>query len=307
MKIVFFGTSQFAVPGLKRLIASRYSVIAVVTQPDRKQGRRLKTAASPVKEIALDNNKKIFQPETLSDDFIGDLKTLSPDLFIVIAYGHILKKDILEIPRYYALNLHASLLPKYRGAAPINWAILKGDKKTGVTIIKMNEHMDRGDIIARAEEKIEDNDTSLSLREKLSHTGADLLLRTVSLIENKKEKFEKQNEKYATYARKLTKEDGLIDWSKTAIEVHNKVRGTIPWPGAYTSFEGKTLKILKTEVLDITRCNPGEVIKAEGSEFIIGTNKGAIKILELQPEAGKRMDTSSFLRGHKLKVGTILA
>lgn len=303
MNIVFFGTSRFAVPALKGLIASKYKISAVVTQPDRKKGRHLKLSIPAIKDVALKNNIRILQLETLDQGFIGELKTLKPDLFIVIAFGHILKKEILNIPRLYSINLHASLLPKYRGAAPINWAIIKGETKTGLTIIRMNEGMDEGDIISSKAVDILPEDTSLSLSEKLSQIGADLLLGTLEHIERKKEKFIKQDSKKATYARKLSKEDGLIDWRKDAKEIHNIVRGLIPWPGAYTILNKKILKIWKTQILDEDISKPAKIVKAKGDLLIVGTGRGLIRLLEVQLEAGKKMDVASFLRGHRINEG----
>ncbi|MCK4463121.1 MAG: methionyl-tRNA formyltransferase [Candidatus Omnitrophica bacterium] len=306
MNVVFFGTSKFAVPSLKKFISSNHRILAVITQPDRRKGRHLKLSISPVKEVAAKFKLKILQPEKFDEAFINKLKSLNPDIFIVIAFGHILKKEVFEIPSFYSVNLHASLLPKYRGAAPINWAIMNGETKTGVTIIKMNEMMDKGDIILQREVDINPDDTSFILGKKLSQIGADSLLRTLEDIENNKENFIKQNSRRATYARKLKKEDGLIDWKKTATEIHDKVRGLISWPGAYTIFNRKILKIWKTQVLKEKTGKPGEIIRAEGDSLIVGTAKGQLKILELQLEASKRMDVASFLRGHKISVGSKL-
>lgn len=303
MDIVFFGTSEFGVPSLLKLAASKHKILAVVTQPDSRKGRHLKLSISPVKEAAAKFKLKILQPEKLDETFINKLKSLNPDIFIVIAFGHILKKEVLQIPSFYSINLHASLLPKYRGAAPINWATMNGETKTGVTIIKMNELMDEGDIILQRESDINPEDTSFTLGKKLSQLGADLLLRTLEDIENNKEHFIRQDSKEATYARKLKKEDGLIDWKKTAAEIHNKVRGLIPWPGAYTILNRKILKIWRTEVLEEKKGKPGEIIKAEGDSLTVGTAKGQLKILELQLEAGKRMNVANFLRGHKISAG----
>ncbi len=303
MNVVFFGTSKFAVLSLKKLISSNHRILAVITQPDRRKGRHLKFSVSPVKKTAAKFKLKILQPEKLDEAFINKLTSLNPDIFLVVAFGHILKKEILEIPHIYSINLHASLLPAYRGAAPINWAIMNGEAKTGLTVIKMNEKMDEGDIILQREVDINPDDTSFTLEGKLSQIGSDSLLSTLEDIENNKANFIKQNSKEATYARKLKKVDGLIDWKKTAAEIHNKVRGLIPWPGAYTVFNKKILKIWKTEVLDQKTGKPGEVVKTEGDELIIGTGNGKLKILELQLEASKRMDVASFLRGHKVKAG----
>jgi len=303
MNIVFFGTSEFAVPSLNKLIASSHKVLAVATQPDRKKGRDLKISSSPVKEVAVENKLLVLQPEKFEENFIKKLKSFKPDLFIVIAYGHILKKEILDIPKYYSINLHASLLPEYRGAAPINWAIIKGEARTGVTIIRMNENMDEGDIISQREARIEPNDTFVTLSGKLSRIGSDLLIETLGDVEGGRERFIKQDNKYATYARRLTKEDGLIDWNESAVKIHNKVRALVPWPGAYAKFKGKILKIWQTKVVDNETGKAGMVIKALGADLVIGTGEGLLKVLELQIEGSRIMDAASFMRGHTIKAG----
>ena len=308
MKIVFFGSSEFAVDSLKMLTDSGHDILAVVTQPDRKKGRHLKVTATPVKNFAESKNIKVFQPEKVSDPAsIKYLKSLKSDLFIVVAFGEILTKDVLEIPKIYPINLHASLLPGYRGAAPINWAIVKGEKKTGLSVIRMNEKMDAGDIILQRGVNIEDTDTSESLGKRLSELGAILLIDAIRLIELDKTSFKKQTKKSSNLAPRLKKEDGLIDWKKTARDINNMIRGLVPWPCAFTILDGKILKIWKSEILPSQQQNePGRIIDVQKDFFMVGCGKGILVVKELQLESGKRMDVASFMRGHKLETGTYL-
>ncbi len=310
MNIVFFGTSEFAIPSLKVLIASQHKVLALVTQPDRKRGRDLKLSPPPTKVVALGQNIPVYQPVNASGiESLEFLKKLNADLFVVISFGQILKKAALELPKLYSINLHGSLLPKYRGAAPTNWAVINGEKTSGVTIIKMNEKMDEGDIISKKEAAIGDEDTNITLTEKLSEDGAKLLLDTIKTIEKegKNLKLTKQDGSSASYAPKLKKEDGLIDWSRPAGEIHNRVRGLLPWPGAYTYYDGKTLKILKTEIASsvvLKETVPGEVVdivKDKGIVVRTGTENIAIEYLQL--EGKKALDADSFVRGHKINPG----
>ena len=309
MKIVFFGTSEFAMTMLGRLIGSKHKVPAVVTQPDRQKGRRLKVSPPPVKVLAMAHDISVHQPLDASGrDSASYLKKLDADLFVVVAFGQILKKEILEIPKVYSINIHSSLLPKYRGAAPTNWAIINGDRTSGVTVIKMNERMDEGDIILKKEIAIDPEDTNITLSEKLASLGADALEETIELIGSGRAKFIKQDGSAATYAPKLKKEDGLINWKEPALSIHNKVRGLLPWPGAYTHFKGKVLKILQTEVLG--SC-PGEglagevvdIIKHKG--IVVKTGEGCILIKYVQIEAKKPFDTDAFRCGHKIEPGYV--
>ncbi|MBL7068770.1 MAG: methionyl-tRNA formyltransferase [Candidatus Omnitrophica bacterium] len=306
VKIIFFGTSKFAVPSLKKIMKSRHEVAAVVTQPDRKRGRKLVVASPPVKMEMKDKGIPIHQPQDVaSQDALETLRRYNADLFLVVAFGQILKKDLLKIPKLYCVNLHASLLPKYRGASPINRAITNGDKKTGVTTIKMDEKMDRGDIMLRREVDILDEETSQSLSERLSNIGAGLLLETIELVDKNEIKFIKQDEKDASYAYKLKKEDGLIDWAVPAREIHNRVRGLAPWPGAYTHWKGKLLKIYKSafDEDDSAEKDIGAVVGLGEDTLLVGTRKGRLIIKELQLEGGKRMSAGDFLRGHGIKTG----
>lgn len=310
MRIVFFGTAEFAMPALRELTAGRHGVQALITQPDRKSGRRLRVSPPPTKVLALAKGIGIYQPQDASGrESVEYLKRLDADLFVVVSFGQILKKEILSLPKFYSINLHASLLPKYRGASPTNWAIINGERTTGVTVIRMNERMDGGDIILKKEIPIEPEDTNITLSEKLSELGAGALSEAIGLIADKADlQFERQNDRDATYAPKLKKADGLIDWNEPAVTIHNKVRGLIPWPGAYTHYEGKILKILHTS-LSGTRpgggqARPGEVrdiIKDEG--ILTHTGSGSILIKHLQLEGKKALDADSFVRGHRIPRG----
>ena len=305
MKIVFFGTSEFAVPSLKELSASAHEILAVVTQPDRKKGRHLHKAAPPIKIEAASSGISVHQPENPNaKDFIKILSSIKADLFVVVSFGHILKKDILDMPRLGAVNLHASLLPKYRGAAPINWAVIKGEKDTGVSIIKMTEKMDAGDIVASEKIKILPEDTAATLTGKLSNKGALLLLKALDETVKGKTACKKQDEKLVSFAPKLKKENGLIDWSWTAPELHNLIRGLLPWPGAYTHWKGRLLKIWKAEAeaLDFD-LPPGRISTVGDKGIVVKTSSGSLVINELQLEGGKRMDAAAFIRGHKLSTG----
>jgi len=307
MNIIFFGTSEFAMTVLHKLIDSKHKVLAVVTQPDRQKGRRLKMLPPQTKVLAETKGIPVYQPDDASSkESIAYLKKLNADLFVVVAFGQILKKEALHTPGVYAVNIHSSLLPKYRGAAPTNWAIMNGDAVSGVTIIKMNEKMDEGDIILKKEIAIDKDDTNITLSEKLADIGADALLEAIESISAGKAGFTKQDDSAATYAPKLKKEDGLINWNEPAVNIHNKVRGLLPWPGAYTHFNGKTLKILKTEVLEAAGSLgvSGEVvdiIKHKG--IVIKTGGGNLLIQYVQIEAKKPIDTDALLCGHKIPIG----
>ena len=309
MKIVFFGTSEFAIPALKALIGSKHEVACVVTQPDSKKGRTLKLSPSPVKVFAAIRSIPVYQPvDASSPESAEYLKGLNADLFVVISFGQILKDNILSIPNIFAVNVHGSLLPKYRGAAPTNRVIIDGESSTGVTVIKINARMDEGDIIIKEVVEIGRDDTNITLSEKLSELGASALMKAIDLIEAKGNSLSltRQDPSLVTYARKLKKSDGLINWNEPAEVIHNKVRGLLPWPGAYTGYDGKMLKILKTELVsDIFPDRaPGEVAAASAIDgIIVHTGSGAISIRYLQPEGKKDMDSGSFLLGHRIKKG----
>jgi methionyl-tRNA formyltransferase len=307
MRIVFFGTSEFSVVSLERLTASRHKVVSVVTQPDKKSGRFQKTAAPAVKEAALKLKLPILQPTDLNDaGFIEKLKSLKADVFVVVSYGNILKKQVLDIPAKFCVNLHGSLLPKYRGAAPINWTIINGDQATGVTVIRMDEKMDDGDIILKKEVPVLTHDTAESLSERLAWEGSALLVEALDAIEKGTAVFERQDSSRATYAPKLKKEDGLIKWDRDATSIQSHIRGVQPWPGAYTYLDGKLIKIWKTSIYaSETPAGPGEIVAIEKDGILVSTKQGAIVIEELQPESSRRMDINAFLAGHKVKIGDI--
>jgi methionyl-tRNA formyltransferase len=304
MKIIFFGSDDFALIHLEAL-ASEHEIVACVTQPDKPKGRGMHLVPSPIKEWALKNKKPVLQPDRIKDpDLLSQLKEFQADLFIVIAYGKILPSELLQIPKICAINVHASLLPKYRGAAPINWAIINGEKETGLTIMKMSAALDAGDIIVQEKIKIEDKDTAATLREKLMKLGAPLLLKALQSITNHKAWIE-QDSKQMTYAPKLTKELGAIDWNKPAQDIHNLVRGLQPWPGAYTFFKGKLLKVLESVVMmqDVSSAKPGTVIEISDEGFVVAAAENALLIKKIHLEASKPMDALAFMRGHKIEIG----
>ena len=306
MKIIFFGSDDFAVAHLKALVGSQHQVVACVTQPDKKKGRHLQVGVSLVKEFALQEKIPLLQPDDLTDKkFINQLKNDDSDLFVVVAYGKILPKEVITLPKIFCINIHGSLLPKYRGAAPIHWAIIKGEAETGISIIKINESLDAGDIIAQKKLKIEHNDTAISLRAKMAETSASFLLETLESIEAKSYQLTKQDNARVSHAPKLAKEHGLIDWKKPALEIHNLVRGLLPWPCAYTLYGGQQLKILQTEVIqkESGKFSPGEVVNIAKDGFIVVTGKDTLKITHVHLESAKPMDAKSFLAGHKLGIG----
>jgi methionyl-tRNA formyltransferase len=310
MKIIFLGSAHFAVAALEALIKTEHAVVCVVTQPDKQKGRHLKLAATDVKNTAVAAGLKVFQPENInSKESVKFLKNLDADLFVIVAYGQILSQEILDIPKIMPLNIHASLLPRYRGAAPINWAIINGDKKTGITIMYVTLKMDSGPVIMQKEITIEDKDTAVSLEEKLSFCGSRLLMEVVSIIDKRSYRLVEQDEAKVVYAPKLKKEIGLIDWQASAVDIHNQIKGVIPWPGAFTSYRKKLLKIFQTQVLPVFpshRPLPGEVIRADKHGIVVACARGFLEIKELQLEAGKRMSAENFIIGHKLTIGEIL-
>jgi methionyl-tRNA formyltransferase len=306
MRIIFMGTPEFAVPSLKALIESGEEIVAVVTQPDKPKGRGLEVSSPPTKVLAEKYGIPVLQPQKIkTEEFFNELKKLDPNLICVAAYGKILPKNILDLPSYGCINVHASLLPKYRGAAPINWAIIRGEKVTGITTMKMDEGMDTGDMLLKKEVSIDDEDTGETLSEKLSHIGAELLIETIGLLKEGKLNPIPQDHSQATYASILKKEVGKIDWKKSAEEIRNLIRGTLPWPGAYTTVDNRVLKIYRAKISE-GEGRPGEVIKSGSGVLRIATGSGALDVLELQIEGGKRLQTEEFLRGRRIKEGTVL-
>ncbi len=301
MRIIFFGTPDFALPSLDALLRAEENVVAVVSQPDKRKGRKSTPSPTPVKELALRNGLSVLQPENIkSQIFIDELRELNPDLFVVVAYGKILPSELLKIPPLGCINLHASLLPKYRGAAPIQWAIINGEKTTGVTTMLMDEGMDTGDILLQEEMEITSDDTAETLSKKLAKSGASLLIKTIIKIKDGSITPILQTGT-PSYAPPLKKDDGKIIWTNTSQEIFNFVRGMYPWPGAYCYLEKKRIKIIRVKVIEGDG-KPGR-IESAGKELIVGTGKGLISIIELQPEGKKPMTSNAFIQGRHLKEG----
>ena len=301
MRVIFFGTPAFAIPSLVALLQSEEEVIAVVTQPDKKKGRGRVSSPSPVKELAIDRGIKILQPVNIKDPlFLNGLSKIMPEIIVVVAYGRILPAQILRLPSHGCINVHASLLPKYRGAAPIQWAIINGEKKTGITTMLMDEGLDTGNILLQEETEISYDDNAETLGNKLAEIGASLLIRTIKGIRSG---YIKPIPQKGTpgYAPPLKKEDGRLNWSKTATEIFNFVRGMYPWPCAYCYLNKERIKITRVKMLEGSGI-PRRVEKT-GEELIVGTGEGLISIIELQPEGKIPMSAKAFLQGRRLKEG----
>lgn len=308
MRIVFMGTPDFSVPTLEAMIEGGHEVAAVVCQPDKPKGRGGVMQPPAVKAFALKHGIMVHQPKRVrAEEFIEILKELNPDVIVVIAFGQILPKAVLEIPRYGCINVHASLLPKLRGAAPVQWAILNGETKTGVTTMYMDEGLDTGDMLMKEEIPIERDETGGSLHDKLASLGGGLLLRTLKALEDGTAVREKQQNAPSDYAKMLNKAQGKIDFTKEAAEIERLIRGLNPWPSAYTYLDGKTLKIWKVLVIpeEYEGC-PGEIVAVTKNTIVVKTGNGALSLLELQLEGRKRMETEVFLRGYSVKAGTRL-
>ncbi len=302
MRLVFFGTPDFAVAPLKSLLESQHEVIAVVTQPDRQSGRGRKVHACPVKEEALKAGISVLQPEKVKGpEFINEMRTLGPSVIIVVAYGQILPSEIINLPESGCINIHASLLPRYRGASPINRAIIDGENKTGITTMLMDEGMDTGPVLLQEEIEIRPDDTAGSLSDRLSHLGAHLIIKTLEELEQGNVKPVPQSLE-SSYAPMMKKTDGLIDWTKSASELSNFIRGMNPWPGAYTFLEGGRIKILGVKVLDEAG-EAGTVERVSKDELVIGAGKGSLAVLEIQPPGKKAMAVRSYLQGKKMSKG----
>lgn len=311
MKIIFMGTPDFAKESLEAVYNAGHEILTVVTNPDKKQGRGMKLKPSPVKEFALEKNLNIMQPEKVrrNEEFINEIKKLNPDIICVVAYGKILPKEILEIPKYGCVNVHGSLLPKYRGAAPIQWAVLNGDKETGITTMYMDEGMDTGDMILKEKVEIGEDETTGELWDRLSKVGGNLLVRTLNEIEKGNAPRIKQGDEFSL-APMIDKKMAKIDWkNETAKEIKNLVRGLNPIMGAYTFLEGKKIKFWKVDVINIDeidakkeKLNNGTVLVSNPKEgLLIKAKDGVIKVIEIQGENAKKMPTSDFLRGNKIK------
>lgn len=307
MKVVFMGTPDFAVGTLEALIEAGHEVIGVVTQPDKPKGRGKTLMATPVKEVALKHQIPVYQPKRVREaGFTETLGRLAPDVIVVAAFGQIITKEILDIPRFGCINVHASLLPAYRGAAPIQWAVINGEKESGVTIMQMDEGLDTGDMIDKVVVPLAQDETGGSLFDKLSQAGARLCVKVLKDLEEGNAVRVKQPEKSTTpYASMISKKMGEIDWNRSAKSIEQLIRGLDPWPSAYTKLQGKTLKLWKAEAQkeNVPEGVPGEVVKVERDTFCIQTGDGILKIEEVQLEGKKRMDTAAFLRGFHLSQG----
>lgn len=308
MKIVYMGTPDFAVLPLKALINKGYDVAGVFTQPDKPVGRKAILTPPPVKTLAIDNNIPVFQPVSLKNgEGVKILEELKPDVVIVVAYGKILPKDFLQFPQYGCINIHGSLLPKYRGAAPIQRCVLDGEKYAGVTSMQMDEGLDTGDMLLKTVTEIGENETSGELFDRLAVMGADLLIETLVALEKGELKPEKQNNSHSTYASMLDKTMSPVDWSKNAREVHNHIRGLDPWPVAQTVLEGKNLKLFCSELIENQGSGlPGSVKILKKGLLVYCGDGNPVFIKEVQYEGKKRMDASDFFRGHPIADGTIL-
>jgi methionyl-tRNA formyltransferase len=307
-KIIFMGTPPFSVPALQALHENGYDIAMVVTQPDRPQGRGRKVMPTAVKAAALDLGYPVIQPSSIkTENFSDQIDSLKPDFLVVIAFGRILPENVLELPRIGTINVHASMLPKLRGPAPIQWAIINGENETGVCTMQMEKGMDTGDILLSAKEPIKPNDTAASLHDRLSPKGATLLIDTLKAYADNTIQPSPQNHSLATYAPMLSKEDGLINWNKSATALEAFIRGVTPWPGAHTFLGDKRLKIFQSRPLAMTSTEPpGTVLKGFPDEMCVATAEGVLSIREIQGESGKRLIIKDFLRGFKIPPGAIL-
>lgn len=311
MKIIYMGTPDFAVAPLEAILKAGHEVTAVVTQPDRQKGRGREIQYSPVKECALSYGIPVLQPLKIKEkDAVEELRKYPADIFVVAAFGQLLSEEILNMPRLGCINIHASLLPAYRGAAPIQWCVINGEEKTGVTIMQMAKGMDTGDILLQKEVVLDEKETGGSLFDRLMETGAELIVEALQRIENGEITPVSQREELATYAGKITKDMGNIDFTKAAVTIERLIRGLNPWPSAFTHYKGKILKIWEADV--VSECAnaenpvPGTVIAMDKESFTLATGEGALRIRSLQPEGKKRMSCAEFMRGYEIKVGEAL-
>ena len=311
MKIIYMGTPDFAVAPLEAILKAGHEVTAVVTQPDRQKGRGREVQYSPVKECALSYGIPVLQPLKIKEkDAVEELRKYPADIFVVAAFGQLLSEEILNMPRLGCINIHASLLPAYRGAAPIQWCVINGEEKTGVTIMQMAKGMDTGDILLQKEVVLDEKETGGSLFDRLMETGAELIVEVLPKIEAGELTPVVQKEELATYAGKITKDMGNIDFAKSAVTIERLIRGLNPWPSAFTHYKGKRLKIWEADV--VSECAnaenpvPGTVIAMDKESFTLATGEGALRIRSLQPEGKKRMSCAEFMRGYEVKVGEAL-
>jgi len=306
MNIIFFGSDDFAAFNLEQLVNGPHQIKACVTQPDRPKGRGMHVLPSPVKECAREYDLPICQPANLKDDNImQELAAYQSDLFIVIAYGLILPPAILDIPNLFCLNVHASLLPRYRGAAPINWAIINGETETGITMIRMTPHLDSGDIIAQEAITIDPEDTGATLKEKLAELSAECLIETLDRIEAGQVSFIPQDSSAATYAPKLDKQTAQIDWTDSASRIHNLIRGLLPKPAAHTFLNGTMIKLFSAEATPVSpqAAQPGQILDISPAGILVATGEGTLLIVEVRPESSRNMTASAFASGHQIMLG----
>lgn len=308
MKVVYMGTPDFAVDTLEAIVKAGHEVALVVTQPDKAKGRGKKVCYTPVKEKALEHDLPVAQPEKVrEEDFVEKLRAIAPDVIVVVAFGQILPESILNIPKYGCINVHASLLPAYRGAAPIQWAVIDGLTESGVTTMYMEKGLDTGDIILQSKLSLAPDETGGSLFDKLAKEGAILLVKTLTMLGDGTATRTKQDDSKSSYAKMLTKDMGCLDFTKDAVILERLIRGLNPWPSAFTKIQDKTLKIYVAEVVSedvITfAAEPGTVVAVDKKSFTVRCGKGALRILNLQLEGKKRMDTSAFLLGYKIEIG----
>ncbi len=309
LKIIFMGTPDFSVPALKILSQNGYEVALVVTQPDRPRGRGCKLTPPPVKATALDLGLPVVQPQTIRDPlFIDQMRALEPDLFVVVALGQILPQELLDIPPSGAVNIHGSLLPRYRGPAPIQWALINNERETGITTMLMDNGLDTGDILMTAGTRITPDDTSSTLHDRLADMGADLLIKTITGLKSHAIVPQPQDHALATYAPLLKKSDGRIDWNKPAQLIEAFIRGMTPWPGAFTFRENKRLKIFKALAnTQKTTQAAGTVVRGFSDELRIATGRGTLSLCEIQGASGKRLDIKNYLRGHNIEPGSVFS
>lgn len=308
MKIVFMGTPEFAVPSLSELKNSGFNIELVITQIDKRKGRGKKLQFTPVKEKALELGIDVFQPVDVNDpETIEKLRKINPDLIVVVAYGQILSKELLELPRYGCINVHASLLPKYRGAAPINWAIINGESETGVTIMEMEQGLDTGDMIIWSSIPIEEDDDYISIHDKLSNLGGEILVEAIKQIVEGVSKRIPQDDSLSNYAKMIYKSTGKIDWHKGGKEIKNLVRGLKPWPSAYTDYNGETIKIHKVRLEEgPIKGEIGQIIKVSDDGIYVNSIDRIVVIEELQFPNKKKMNVKNYLAGNSIEEGTIL-
>lgn len=316
MRVIFMGTPDFAVNTLEALIKSEHEVVMVVTQPDKPKGRGKTMQFTPVKEVAVRENIPVLQPlKVREDEVVKQLEQAEPDVIVVVAYGQLLPENILKLPQYGCINVHASLLPKYRGAAPIQWAVINGEQESGVTTMYMAKGLDTGDMIDKVTVPLSPEETGGSLHDKLAEAGAVLLVETLAKLEEGTALRTPQKEEESSYFSMLSKSLGNIDWTKSAVEIERLIRGLSPWPSAYTYLNGKMLKLWQTVVIkekelpkgSLTKGQAGEIVYVDKKSFIVKTGEDYINVLELQLEGKKRMETDAFLRGYSLETGCVLS